>query len=342
MEEGDNAKIAYVCGMKMKLLLVLGLFSLLSCDNELDLVSDYKDIPVVYGILSLPQDEQFIRIEKAFIDPTTSALDIAQNPDSLYYENINVSILHEGSGTVYDLERVDGGDYDLPRDIGVFASDPNVLYKSEEGIFYPESGETYTLQIQRNNIDTLVTSTIVMINEPRIVRPSQTGTSSLNFDYVQPTTLKWNGGDNAGLYDLSFEIHYRERNLSDGGNFENKSFTWNIANNFEGEVYELLGLNFYGALASNLEVNENLERRFRFVDMILSLGGEEVKEYVRIGQANSGLTSSQDIPVFSNLSEGRGLFSSSQESRNNEIQVTVMTLDSIVNGQFTKDLNFEF
>lgn len=325
----------------MKLLLVLGLFSLLSCDNELDLVSPYRDIPVVYGVLALPATQQFVRVEKGFIDPFTSALDIALNPDSLYYMDAAVSILEESTGNLFALEMVDGKDFNLPRDPGIFATDPNYLYKSDEGEFTPIAGETYTLQIQRGGIDTLVTASIVMVDPPRIVRPSLTGASSLNFDYTQNTVLRWNGSENGGLFDLSFIVHYRERNVLEGGDFEDKSFVWNVANNFDDTIFELQGLNFYAALAANLEAGDQYDRRFRFLDMIVAEGGEEIKEYVRIGQANSGLTSSQDIPVFTNLSEGRGVFSSRQESRNEGIPITTVTLDSLVNGQFTKDLNFE-
>lgn len=326
--------------MKMKLILVLCLFSIVSCENDLNLVSEYKDIPVVYGILSLPATEQFIRLEKAFVDETTSGLELAMNTDSLYYENAEVSILEESTGSVFNLTKVDGADFGFPRDPGVFATDPNYLYKSDENVFTPVAGELYTLQIQRDNIDELVTATIEMVEPPRIVRPSLTGASSLDFAYFQNTLLKWNGNDNSGLYDLTFIIHYRERNIAEGGNFEDKSFTWNITSNFEDETFEMQGLSFYGAMASNLEASDNFERRFRFIDMVVAAGGVEVKEYVRIGQANSGLTSSQDIPVFTNISEGRGLFSSRQESRNEAIPITATTLDSLANGEITKALNF--
>jgi len=179
-----------------------------------------------------------------------------------------------------------------------------------------------------------------MVQEPKITRPSLTGAASLNFDYVQGTRLKWTGGGESGLYDLSFVIHYRERNSQVGGAFENKSFVWNVLNNYEDKEYDLIGLEFFGTMASNLEANPNIERRFRFLDMIVSAGGEEIQEYVRIGQANSGLTSSQDIPVFTNMSEGRGIFTSRQQSINPQIPITSTTLDSLANGEFTNMLNF--
>ena len=71
--------------MRLILLLCVFAFAMVSCDNELDTIEEYKDIPVVYGFISLSDTAQYIRIERAFVDPNQSALDLAQNPDSLYY-----------------------------------------------------------------------------------------------------------------------------------------------------------------------------------------------------------------------------------------------------------------
>lgn len=325
--------------MKVKFLALLSIFSLVACDNTLDLTDEYKDIPIVYAIMSMPSSQQFIRIEKGFIDESISALQIASNPDSLYYMGAIVSIKDNISGNEFPFSMVDGADHNLPRDPGIFASDPNYLYKSESN-FQPQAGKEYTLQIQRPDNETLVTATTVMVGVPNIVRPSQTGAASLDFSYNQNTILKWNGDENSGLYDLAFNINYRERNIIEGGAFENKSVKWIVRSNYDDETYELQGVEFYGAVASLLEEDPDVVRKFRNLDMILAVGGSEVKEYVRIGQANSGLTSSQDIPVFTNLTEGRGLFSSRQETMNSSIPITNKTLDSLRNGIYTKHLGF--
>ncbi len=330
----------YFCTMEKCILFLILLVTFTSCDNELDLIEDYQDIPVVYGILTLPDSDQYFRVEKGFIDPTTSALEIAQISDSLYYQNAIVSIKDELTGDVYVCERVDGAQEGLPRDPGIFATDPNTLYKISADDFQPIAGQAYTLQLQRNEGDSLVTATTIMAEEPVIVRPSQTGTATLDFNYLIPTAVRWRGTENTGLFDLYFDLKYKERNTELGGDFENKSVRWNVLTNYEDELYEIEGIAFYNFLASALETNPNLVRRFQDIDMVLSVGGDEIREYVRIGQANSGLTSSQDAPVFTNLSEGRGLFSSRNVSRNDNLNITIGTLDSLIGGEFTKDLNF--
>ncbi len=85
--------------------------SLQNCSNEFELTEKWKDITVVYGLLDGSDTAQYILIEKAFLDESTSALLIAQNPDSLFYNNIIVEMqeipVSGGSGSFFVLDRVD-------------------------------------------------------------------------------------------------------------------------------------------------------------------------------------------------------------------------------------------
>src|SRR5688572_25735004 len=99
-----------------------------SCDNELIVTDEWKDIPVVWGLLNESDTAHYIRVEKAFLDPTTSALDIARIPDSLYYDNALVSLRRISTGQIFPLERVNGDLEGYPREGGVFAETPNYLY----------------------------------------------------------------------------------------------------------------------------------------------------------------------------------------------------------------------
>src|SRR5690606_16691935 len=102
------------------LLLSLGL-SLVSCSDDLELITDWKEIPVVWGFLEIGDTAQYIRVEKAFLDGQTSALVIAKNPDSLYFKDIDVRLVNESSGQTYTLQKVDGNLEGYPREPGIFA-----------------------------------------------------------------------------------------------------------------------------------------------------------------------------------------------------------------------------
>ena len=111
----------------MKKLLLLSLVAILlmftySCSNEFELNAPWKDVPVIYGILSKLDTAHYSRVEKAFLDSSTSALEIAQRPDPLYYENPAVLLERFDEDNVVqtlNLVRVDGNLEGYQREDGI-------------------------------------------------------------------------------------------------------------------------------------------------------------------------------------------------------------------------------
>lgn len=318
----------------MKSLKFIGLFLcttlFFACDNELDLIEEWKDIPIVYGLISSTDTAQYIRVEKAYLDGATSALDLAQIADSLYYDNPSVAIVHDG--LQYQLERVDGNLEGYVRDQGVFAQAPNYLYKIKSSNIPLVEGDTYTFNLIRNDFTPLVSGETTLVGEPLLRIPSQT--SSFGFSNLQKTRILWDGGLGAKVFDLTLRCNYRE-------NLVDKYVDWKVTKADTNFDVEVLGLEFYSFLAGALVEDPSVSRVFMNIDLIINSGAQEAFEYIQVGQANLGITSSQDIPNYSNLSEGRGLFSSKHLFTRFSIPVTVATRDSIRMGQYTRHLGFQ-
>lgn len=73
----------------MKLILKLLLFLSVStvfygCNNELDIIDDYRETPVIYGLLNLSDSIQYVRVQKAYLGEGNALL-MAQYSDSIYY-----------------------------------------------------------------------------------------------------------------------------------------------------------------------------------------------------------------------------------------------------------------
>ena len=89
------------------LALMVGLLGLFSCSTDVDLYADYKDVPVVYGMIDVTADTNFIKITKAFCgnnDNPINANEAALVYDSSNYsEKLNAYIveLQSGSGHTY-------------------------------------------------------------------------------------------------------------------------------------------------------------------------------------------------------------------------------------------------
>lgn len=317
-------------------ILVVGTILISSCDNDLDLISDKKDIPVVYGLLTPFDTAQYFRIERAFIDPSTSALEIAQRPDSLYYPNITVKLT--SGNNEYLFSRVDGNLEGYPREDGAFATAPNILYKALTSDLNLVQGELYNLEINRGDDLTLVTASTSLVEAPRISRPSSS--SRIDFDYVDLTKITWRAAQGGQIFDVRLYINMIERNQDPNIADKEVALTWPAGRNIEGEEFGINGKAFYQYLQNNLVEDVNISRIFRNVEVEVIAGGAEILEYIKVGQANLGITSSQDIPTYTNLSEGFGLFSSKGKAIVEGVQVSSGTLDSLRDGVFTKALNF--
>lgn len=319
------------------LIAALAILCIISCSNDFEIIAPQKDIPIVYGLLTPGDTAQYIRVERAFVDAETSALDLALIPDSLYYNNAQVSLINNDSGIVYDLTRVDGNLEGYERTDGIFATAPNYLYKIGQDELDLMPGEEYSFQLLRGENSAPVTAVTTILEEPFIIRPSMT--SRLNFDYIDQFQISWRPNDGAAIYDVILTINYVERRV--GVAPVQKSVDWRIGRNIEGESVEREGISFYAFLAGALEADEDITRSFNNIDVSVVSGGNEILEYVKIGQANLGISSSQDIPTYTNLSEGLGLFSSRGVTTRLGVGIAPATIDSLRNGQLTKDLNFQ-
>lgn len=211
------------------------------CDNEIDVIGEWKEIPIVYGVFTnFPQGTtNYYRIEKAFLDPTTDAFVVAQRPDSLYYgENEIEVILYErvvGPGypdafvAIDTLVRVDAATLGFQREEGVFAGSPNYIYVSDAVsnsndyfryyqlvINNKVTGKTFTqncMGIKPGNYD----YTELSFPNFKVVNPSRS--TLIRWVHISPTTGQWIFDDvtftsflpyPASIYDLSLIIGYFE------------------------------------------------------------------------------------------------------------------------------------
>ncbi len=323
--------------------LLISVMAGIGCDNDLDLVSDWKEIPVVYGFLSRSDTAQYIRVEKAFLDPTTSAYLIAQNPDSLYFPNAIVQLEDLTSGTKVTLTKVDGTLEGYPRAPGVFATSPNYLYKirtDEAKIF---TDREYRILVS-DEAGRLITS-----SKTRVVGDYAFTFSSppdkITFLYDNSINIGWRSNENtAYFYDVAMRIHVQET-VSGGPGPVEKVLYWPIEKNILRGTSKnintfLAGVSFYQFMRNNLEVKPNVSRKFLYMEIQVDAGGKEIYDFLSVGKANSGITGAEYVPSFSNIDNGFGLFSSRYSLVGNNFTLSAQSLDSLKQGIYTKNLNF--
>ena len=319
-----------------KLFLSLSLLASLVCFNacttKVDLYADYKDIPVIYGLLNATADTNFIRINRAFSgsnDTHINANEVALIADSSNYPGkLKAYIVEYQSG--YGNQYLPTGDTLMldtmtkqNKEEGIFYSpSQKVYYTTEKEKFANNNGHhkyKYRLFIFKDN-DTISAETGLVAGEDfKIV------TTSLHFE-AEPTDksskIKFTTADNAVFYDVKFIFTYHEslnggpmvdkqvsyscgaKELS-GLNTENGVYFFSYGNNV---LFNLLESAIGGDTVYNVN-HPNVVRYFdkHPVQIKLSAGGDELYNYI---QVNSQAGFSQAIPDYTNVSGGYGVFSS--------------------------------
>lgn len=328
-------------------LLIIGLVSFFSCSNEFELNAPAKEIPIVYGLLSRADDVHYLRVEKAFIDEQTSALELAQQPDELYFDDsaITVELVNESSGQAFILERVDVSQLGLQREEGIFLTTPNYLYKIDAADLNLVEEEIYRLNIRKSDDVLLTTATTPIVGDLRLNRPIP-GDQKLPLRILEDDeiTIIWGADETAKLFDATMIIHYEEFAANDPNTLVQKTVEWTLGESIEAidgpNRVEPEGIEFYRFLSTAIEENPAVLRVLRTIDIRIDAGGVELFNYINVGSANTGITSAQVIPNYTNLSTGLGIFASRNQFIEKDFVIDSQTKELLKNSDLTKDLNF--
>ena len=317
-----------------------------SCSNDFELNAPSENIAVVYGFLDKDDEVHYIRVERAFIDPETNALEIAKNPDSLYYTDALVELIRLDKNETITLKRVNAAEEGLPREDGIFASDPNVLYRfslpEDEQL---EGGERVQLRISLDDVEAPVTAETQIIGDIEFAggKPSP---MNLQWRYNRPTSFAWTPQAGGVIFDLILTINFQERTST--GEFIDRSLEWVVQRNIRqmlGETrvsIDVSGERFYQFLQAELSDEPRMQRFLQSIDVRVVAGGQELLDFLNITQANTGITSAQEVPFFTNLEgNGVGLFTSRSSATIEVTSLSEESRDSLRNGIYTRGLNFQ-
>lgn len=325
------------------LFLLAGLFT--SCDNELTLTADWKEIPVVYGFLNLSDTAQYIRVERAFLDPERPPAEVGQIPDSLYFQGITVQLEDSVSGRRFTLKRVEGAAEGFPRKEGLFAAQPNYLYKILTDSLPMAADRVFRLIVTAEDGRVITTARTQVVGNYMFQSPP----SNVNFFYDRSLQITWRSDErSARVFDVKMLIHFNETVAGDPNGTQRRTLEWPLARSIArpqdlNAIVRLpvAGVGFYRFLQAQLPAQPNIIRQFLSLDLIVDAGGRELYEAIGVGQANAGITGAEFVPAYSNIANGLGLFTSRSRLVGKNYFLTQVTLDSLRNGIYTKDLNFQ-
>ena len=304
-----------------------------SCNEKINLVGDFQETAVIYGLLDQADTLHYIKITRAFIGPG-DAMQIAQIADSSYFDQVDATITEELNGNLTRTWQLKDTLIQDKNTNGVFYGPIQKVYyfktlatgQDEVQVISPNPNETslhkdaiYKLKVILNNGEFEVNG------ETKLASGLTTTASSQNFtfkfsdnpgEYVS-TSVAASSTGNCFVVNTKLEIEYNEYI---GNNKTLKSFDWNL-----GEVdvvpnssrtYVALGETFYNLMKTNVVVDPQITRRtFQGIRITLVGGAEELYNYMVVNKPSSTLA--QTKPSYTNLSvtNGKrviGIFSSRQ------------------------------
>lgn len=295
---------------RIKGLVLLCLLSSLSCSEDFQLTEPWKDIPVVYGFINVRDTAQYVRVERLFVDENIPASQIAKNVDSLYYKNAVVSLVNltKNKNKDYILTMVDANMEGYMREDGPFATSPNYIYKIRTSDMVLNSGDSILFKLNRSAELPLVTARIVVLNDMSFSTPAD-DQKVLVFKPTESQQFAWSAKNDAKIFDFIINIFVQEVNVVTSAT-EIKKIVWSAQKGDFSKKALINNQSFYNILRDRLIVDGNIKRQILKVDLEVKAGGQDLLEFNSIVNANTGITASQEIPRYSNLSEGFGLFAS--------------------------------
>ena len=308
----------------LSLLVVMGFMA--ACSTKVELYADYKDVPVIYGLIDVTQDTNFIKIVRAFSgsnDNPVDASQVALIPDSSNYPGKLDARIVEYKTTFGNQYSPTGREIILDtltihdKQLGEFyAPDQKVYYTTEK--FNTDAHNAkykYELVIYKSN-DTVTSETSVVGGENFKILTTTVTFSPTGQDKTGKVTFI--PADNAAVYEVKMVFHYTERKMTES-TFTDKQVSWSYGamglddDNLEGEgnayFIKYNQATLFNMLASAIGGDTlNYERYIGDFNIYLAAGGSELFNYIEINSPTEGL--SQTIPDYTNINGGFGVFSS--------------------------------
>lgn len=317
--------------MKNRILFTLLVFSSLlnSCSTEFEVAAPYKEIPVIFGLISKDELVHYVKVNKAFLNREGSAIVAASVPDSnLYPYPISVKMYAVGTNgqffdsVTFDTTRILKSD-------GIFKSNDLVYRTPSYKLRYTSilsSGSAadtlwanYTIIVRRVSDGSVIAkaTTSVVGNLNFSGRQNLLALYNVNEEKYLNHAFSWKTARNGRRYDAFMRFKFQERNdalnetILDSLDYPIFIGARSPVTDGKGVInYSLPGEGFYRFLQNKLgpletgwrrEVRGPMEIHFQYAGLDLS-------QYMEI---NNNTVSLSDVkPEYTNVEGGYGIFSS--------------------------------
>ncbi|MBK5286426.1 MAG: hypothetical protein JJE25_13590 [Bacteroidia bacterium] len=317
-----------------------------SCSTDIDLLEEYKPITIVYGLLNTNENDQYIKINKAFLGEGNALL-MAQQRDSVNYQPNDLSVMLQKvnplTGEV--LQTITCNETTgIDKDDGIFSNPYQLLYYTNSSL---DSTSNYKLVINRSVDGAQITATTPLVSGVNVTNPSNSnspinlynGTSNVYLPY----NINWQSGKNAKLYNVVVRFTYYETLISPPGTTDTFTLNYNLGNivmedlnSTNAQSLRLEGERYFQFIGSSILQNTSVNRvADSTLQITLTAGAEDLFTYIQVNEPSIGLI--QERPTFSNVNNGVGIFSS-RWKKTLKNKMSNASINELLNGPYTGQL----
>ena len=347
--------------IRKTLLVFITLASLVSCDNDLDIIAEWKDFPVVYGILNAQDSVHYVKLNKAFLGQG-DVMSMAQEFDSIYYDKEEVGLrlieYRRTGGQYIETKSIEMDPTDeFVKPDGIFSFPDQIIYKSNTVL---NNERYYCAEVYDKILDSVIAANLIpidLLSPLQIIKPNPASPLNLVPNGNYPITVEWSSLEGADLYELKIRFHYVEQQIANLSDTSHKYIDWNLPYRFPtssitSEFISLDAEQFLNFLAVNIDENPNVYRQvkgmqisqatlsYACLDITLMAAGQNLSTYILLNQNSNSIV--VDRPEFSNIDNGTGILSSRSINILEDIKINNFSNDEIAKNDITKHLNFAY
>lgn len=319
-------------------LILSTVFTFISCGNEVPIAADWQEKIVIYGLIDPEDSVQYFRIEKAYLDPNTSALITAKESDSLILSPADVVLrLVKDTNVKFNLQRVNR----MPKDSGLFGNDQNYLWKTTQPIL---ANEEYEIQVTSTKTGQRVWARTRTLSSANISAPVKSNANifSLGTDYI---TFEWLPRSNSYAYDVKMEVVYDEFPSKDTFNKKEHTLKWDVLTNYVVSANKLATarvprLAFMQFLNSAMKADSSISRRIKYVNFLFYGGNQTLADYISVNRPSIGIV--QKTAEYTNINGGYGIFASRCFQPIRQVRVSQGTIKVLQTNPETTGLRFVY
>ena len=292
-----------------------------ACSTDIDLYADYKEVPVIYGLLDANADTNYVKISRIF-SVEGDAYQTALNPDSSNYPGkLDVRIIEYCNGD----------------SLRVIILDTITIHNKEHGVFYsPQQKLYYTteklnLNGKKDHYNYLLK--VVLPDRTLTTKADMVGNNSFGIQSLAVNFSKEYFGAvarqflfypaiNGAFYQISMAFTFLEQRAPnedsvprtmhwDIGTFSEDYFLYHTDG--DAYVFPYRPETFYAELKEFIGGDTAIAGLRRYigdypVEVTITAGGERLRQYIYNNDVSSGFVLGD--PEFSLIDGGYGVFSS--------------------------------